>query len=233
METGCRKFWHSSDYRGHACQGRGLEWKWSGKDVETNHRRRLPLRHIELRPNPIKATLCDIPPVALSPLLASTNSRNSYHWESFCDNVPVRVPGCLVFKRARLPPYCHHRFPSISLGLPLFLFNSRPPLNVNMSSEKKDPEGLAPVASQPGQAGQVYDTQAYSHDAVFGEITEDGPNYRSVRDNFSSFHFFNFLSFNFLSSYSFYFLFFFFQLNHLDRKTLTLLSWDGWAPPPS
>ncbi|KAJ5161407.1 hypothetical protein N7492_006799 [Penicillium capsulatum] len=48
-----------------------------------------------------------------------------------------------------------------------------------MSPEKKD-EGLTPVPSQTEQLGQIYDSQEYSHDAVFGEITEGGPNYRSL-----------------------------------------------------
>lgn len=43
--------------------------------------------------------------------------------------------------------------------------------------EKKDPESLGRVPSNA--AGEV-DTIA--HDAVFGEITEGGPNYRNVRE---------------------------------------------------
>lgn len=46
-----------------------------------------------------------------------------------------------------------------------------------MSVEKKQEEGaLSPTTSNVGQI-----TDAYAHDAVFGEITEDGPNYRNVR----------------------------------------------------
>lgn len=44
-----------------------------------------------------------------------------------------------------------------------------------MLSEKKQEEGLAPTMSHP--QGEVIEG---SHDAVFGEITEDGPNYRNV-----------------------------------------------------
>ncbi|RSL92514.1 hypothetical protein CEP52_013782 [Fusarium oligoseptatum] len=47
-----------------------------------------------------------------------------------------------------------------------------------MSKSTKDqgpPHQLAPA---PSQNGEVYDDTA--HDAVFGEITEDGPNYRNV-----------------------------------------------------
>lgn len=42
-------------------------------------------------------------------------------------------------------------------------------------------EELAPVASQ--HAGTMTDIhQTTTHDAVFGEISEDGPDYRNVRD---------------------------------------------------
>lgn len=43
--------------------------------------------------------------------------------------------------------------------------------------EKKENDGLSPV---PSQIGHV-EGQSSSHDAVFGEITEEGPNYRNVR----------------------------------------------------
>lgn len=39
--------------------------------------------------------------------------------------------------------------------------------------EQKQEESLAPISSR-------VDGQTYSRDAVFGEITEDGPNYRNV-----------------------------------------------------
>lgn len=39
-------------------------------------------------------------------------------------------------------------------------------------TEKKEANNLTPVPSQDGQV--------CTHDAVFGEITEDGPNYRNV-----------------------------------------------------
>lgn len=45
-------------------------------------------------------------------------------------------------------------------------------------SEKKQDEASTPA---PSYDDQVTEGQDYSHDAVFGEITEDGPNYRSVR----------------------------------------------------
>jgi len=44
--------------------------------------------------------------------------------------------------------------------------------------EEKDIVNLAPV---PSQVGQVLEDQNYEKDAVFGEITGEGPNYRSVR----------------------------------------------------
>lgn len=49
-----------------------------------------------------------------------------------------------------------------------------------MSYEKKQEEGFAPkddLAPVPSYRGEVLEG---SHDAVFGEITEDGPNYRNV-----------------------------------------------------
>ncbi|ODM19076.1 hypothetical protein SI65_05693 [Aspergillus cristatus] len=48
--------------------------------------------------------------------------------------------------------------------------------------EKKDeydPEGLG-LHPHPSQIGEVQDTKTPTYDAVFGEITEDGPNYRNV-----------------------------------------------------
>ena len=41
--------------------------------------------------------------------------------------------------------------------------------------EKKQEEVLTPTHSNIGQVAD-----SYSHDAVFGEITEEGPNYRNV-----------------------------------------------------
>lgn len=43
--------------------------------------------------------------------------------------------------------------------------------------EKKETRDLTPVPSQDGQV----EAHQCSHDAVFGEITGDGPNYRNVR----------------------------------------------------
>ncbi|KAJ5454757.1 transmembrane amino acid transporter protein-domain-containing protein [Penicillium daleae] len=43
--------------------------------------------------------------------------------------------------------------------------------------EKKHDE---PVALDGSKIDQIYEDQTYSHDAVFGEITGDGPNYRNV-----------------------------------------------------
>ncbi|PLN76825.1 transmembrane amino acid transporter protein-domain-containing protein [Aspergillus taichungensis] len=44
-------------------------------------------------------------------------------------------------------------------------------------SDKKDHEALGPMDPK---YGEVEDAPGYSHDAVFGEMGEDGPNYRSV-----------------------------------------------------
>lgn len=37
------------------------------------------------------------------------------------------------------------------------------------------------LGTDPSQLGDIIEDQTYAHDAVFGEITEDGPNYRNVR----------------------------------------------------
>ena len=45
---------------------------------------------------------------------------------------------------------------------------------------KQEPENLAPTPSDPRDVEvQVIDAPV-SHDAVFGDITKDGPNYRNV-----------------------------------------------------
>ncbi|GAB1193413.1 hypothetical protein APSETT444_002629 [Aspergillus pseudonomiae] len=46
-----------------------------------------------------------------------------------------------------------------------------------MLKTKEDPSELAPV---PSQAGEVRDMPTYVTDDVFGEVTENGPNYRNV-----------------------------------------------------
>lgn len=33
----------------------------------------------------------------------------------------------------------------------------------------------------PSETGEVYDDDALAHDAVFGDMSEKGPNYRDVR----------------------------------------------------
>lgn len=52
---------------------------------------------------------------------------------------------------------------------------------VSEKTTKDDPYQLGPVASTC--AGEVLDEESpytVTHDAVFGEITKDGPNYRNV-----------------------------------------------------
>lgn len=44
-----------------------------------------------------------------------------------------------------------------------------------------DIEASPPIAREPSQPGEILKEQnTYTHDAVFGEVTEDGPNYRNV-----------------------------------------------------
>lgn len=45
-------------------------------------------------------------------------------------------------------------------------------------SDKKNDES---VAQDSSKIDQIYENQVHSHDAVFGEITGEGPNYRNVR----------------------------------------------------
>ena len=59
----------------------------------------------------------------------------------------------------------------------LFFPHPHFPAPVNMS-EKKDHEAIGPMDPK---YGEMADAPGYSHDAVFGEMGEDGPNYRSVR----------------------------------------------------
>ncbi|KAJ9202769.1 hypothetical protein DTO164E3_2742 [Paecilomyces variotii] len=47
----------------------------------------------------------------------------------------------------------------------------------DMSKAKVGPEELATV---PSQVGEIHNGTSYTHDAVFGDITDDGPNYRNV-----------------------------------------------------
>lgn len=47
----------------------------------------------------------------------------------------------------------------------------------DMSKAKVGPEELATV---PSQIGEIHNGTSYTHDAVFGDITDDGPNYRNV-----------------------------------------------------
>lgn len=44
-------------------------------------------------------------------------------------------------------------------------------------ADKEESGNLTPV---PSQVEQVYEDQYYENDAVFGEITGEGPNYRNV-----------------------------------------------------
>lgn len=55
-----------------------------------------------------------------------------------------------------------------------------------MYGEKKIGEDLAPVpTSGVGEMDDLPKIEDNTHDAVFGEISEDGPNYRDVRYRFS------------------------------------------------
>lgn len=53
-----------------------------------------------------------------------------------------------------------------------------------MQIDKKEPEALTAAPSQT-EKGEVIEPTT-THDAVFGTITEDGPNYRNVRLSLSN-----------------------------------------------
>lgn len=43
-----------------------------------------------------------------------------------------------------------------------------------------DIEAAEPMTYVPSQIGEILKDDNTIHDAIFGEVTEDGPNYRSV-----------------------------------------------------
>lgn len=60
----------------------------------------------------------------------------------------------------------------------LFLNANAQIFNVFTMSDRKQDKSLNP---DPSKIDQIDEDQADSHDAVFGEITGEGPNYRNVR----------------------------------------------------
>lgn len=44
-----------------------------------------------------------------------------------------------------------------------------------------DLEAPRPMEESPSQLGEIIKDESTPHDAVFGELSEDGPNYRNVR----------------------------------------------------
>lgn len=64
------------------------------------------------------------------------------------------------------------------LVVPLSTFNMMSEISKSeMPKSEVGPEELAPI---PSQIGEVHSDPSYAHDAVFGELTEEGPNYRNV-----------------------------------------------------
>lgn len=43
-----------------------------------------------------------------------------------------------------------------------------------------DIEASGPITYVPSQTGEILKEENITHDPVFGEVTEDGPNYRNV-----------------------------------------------------
>jgi hypothetical protein len=52
-----------------------------------------------------------------------------------------------------------------------------------LNEKKTDPEGLSTMPSQG-----MHDSNEIVHDPVFGEISEDGPDYRNVSLSWKYFH---------------------------------------------
>lgn len=75
----------------------------------------------------------------------------------------------LLYKPPSYPEDCNSTPTTVSIEQ-YTIFNFK--LHVANMTEKKEANNLTPVPSQDGQV--------CTHDAVFGEITEDGPNYRNV-----------------------------------------------------
>ena len=49
-----------------------------------------------------------------------------------------------------------------------------------MATHPEDKYDMEKTTQDPSQNGEVLASNTIEHDAVFGEITEDGPNYRNV-----------------------------------------------------
>jgi hypothetical protein len=67
-------------------------------------------------------------------------------------------------------------------NISFFLFASEETSNMGIRhTNKREPENLDPVPILSQEGLNQDDTRpAVAHDAVFGDITEDGPNYRDV-----------------------------------------------------
>ena len=53
-------------------------------------------------------------------------------------------------------------------------------------SELKSNDDLHPIPTKPSDNGEMIEDTAVTHDAVFGDITAEGPNFRNVRDQTTS-----------------------------------------------
>ncbi|KAF2716484.1 amino acid transporter [Polychaeton citri CBS 116435] len=61
---------------------------------------------------------------------------------------------------------------------PVFMGSEK--TNAGILPEKSHNAGGEQLAPVPSHGGEVYDDPEFAHDAVFGEMSEDGPNYRNV-----------------------------------------------------
>lgn len=53
------------------------------------------------------------------------------------------------------------------------------------NEKKTDPEG---ISTMPSQGGDIHDSNEIVHDAVLGEMSEEGPDYRNVSLSWERFH---------------------------------------------
>lgn len=83
-------------------------------------------------------------------------------------------PGPLQILQLLTNPFKNRNCPT------LHKYNSKPEMSLPRDKKEPDPEALTNTSSQ---IGEVQGLSVSAHDAVFGEITESGPNYRSVCDS--------------------------------------------------
>jgi hypothetical protein len=93
-------------------------------------------------------------------------------WSYFSSILAAYQPD-QVHKGAHFPPFPRHDHHQSH-------FTPITSIHMFDMSKSKSLEESQDVAPLPVEAGEVGDSIDIQHDAVFGDITEDGPNYRNV-----------------------------------------------------